>query len=138
MTQTCLQLNLHHSVVACCYKSVRRIVAQEAVEMQKAIIFGHMGSKTVDLEMDETSFFHYSEVLDVDGEQTRRHYYYVRVGVLQRGDLSKLYLYSLGLTHADGDKAPPPPLSVPGCNSIPDSVSPGWPCGVAVLGRAVV
>lgn len=111
LTHTCLQLNLHRAVVGSFYSTARRIIAQDAVTRQNRIVFGHLGSMTVDVEMDESSFTHYSEVVEVNGIQTRRHYYYVWVGVLQRGDMGKLWIHSLGLPHADGDKAPPPPLS---------------------------
>ena len=111
LTHTCLQLNIDSGVVGSFYRTARRILAQDAVDQQNRLVFGHNGSATVDVEMDEVSFNHYSEVLEVDGVCWRRHYYYAWVGVLQRGDMPKLWMTSLGLTHADGDKAPPPPLS---------------------------
>ena len=111
LTHTCLQLNVTREVVRAFYKTARRIVAEDAVSRQRRVVFGREGSKTVDVEMDECSFTHYSEIVQVNGIDTRRHYYYTWLGVLQRGDMTKLWMRSLGLNHADGDKAPPPPLS---------------------------
>ena len=110
LSHTCQQLDLNEKTVGEWFSIARRVMASDALERQSKIRFGQNGTKTIVVEADETQIFHWSEVLEEGGVQFRRHYYYVWLGVVARGDLSTLYLTPVGLTISDGEKGAVPPL----------------------------
>lgn len=111
LSHTCQQLDLNEGTVGAWYQTARRIMAADALERQAQIRFGQQGPMTVVIEADETQIFHWSEMVTEGGMTFRRHWWYVWLGVVARGDLSTLYLTPVGLTKSDGDKGAVPPLS---------------------------
>ena len=72
-THTALQLKVSASAVTPWYATARRIMAADAVRRQETIKFGHLGTKTVYVEADESSFVHWSELVQIDAEDVRTH-----------------------------------------------------------------
>ena len=103
------------------YAVARRIMCWDAVRRQTQIKFGGgPGGATTELEADEHVFFHWKEEVAVEsteGVDTSmlkhwRHFWYVWIGVIQRGAPEKFWLQSMGITSSldTGGGAPPPPL----------------------------
>lgn len=80
-----------------------------AVQTQSGVKFGQrpLGATTI-LEADESRMFSWTEEIDEGGVSIRRHFYYVWVGVLERGDRNKFWLVPVGITHSDGEGRLPP------------------------------
>lgn len=110
LSHTCQQLDLNEKTVGEWYRLARRIMAADALERQSKIRFGRRGTTTTVIEADETQLFHWSEEVSEQGVSFRRHWWYVWLGVIERGDLTKLYLTPVGLTKSDGEKGAVPPL----------------------------
>jgi len=63
---------------------------------------------TVDVEADETVVAKYCQTEQIDGAEKLVHYFYVWVGMLQRGCPDKLYLVPAGVTRSvDQGRLPP-------------------------------
>lgn len=111
LSHTCQQLDLNENTVGDWYRIARRIMASDALERQSKIRFGGRGPKTTVIEADETQLFHWSEEVNENGVSFRRHWWYVWLGVIERGDLTKMHLTPVGVTKSDGEKGAVPPLS---------------------------
>ena len=70
--------------------------------------FGGRGTATTDIEADETVFGHWRRVDPATGEVV--HYWWVWLGVAQRGDHTKLWLKPVGVTESRGEQGRVPPL----------------------------
>ena len=62
-------------------------MGRDASRRQGQIGFGGRGTLTTDIEADEAQFFHWSET---DAEGSVSHVLYIWVGVVGRGDSSKV------------------------------------------------
>ena len=111
LSHTCQQLDLNEKTVSEWYRTARRIMAADALERQARIVFGRRGPKTTVLEADETKIRHWSEQVTEGGVTFRRHWWYVLLGVLERGNLEKFYFTPVGLVKSDGELGRIPPLS---------------------------
>ena len=86
------ELGLNEKTVAAMYREVRLVIGQDVLLRQKAIVFGNRGSRTVDIEADETVI----KKFKVDGEAVW--YFYVWLGIMERGNPNTLYLLLLILS----------------------------------------
>ena len=80
-----------------------------AIETQNQIVFGQrpLGATTI-LEADESKMFRWTEEVYENGVPIQRHFYYVWLGVLERGDRTKFWMIPIGITHSDGEGKIPP------------------------------
>ena len=108
---TAKQLNLSEDTVQSYFRLGRLICGQDALHRQQKIVFGRRGDETTDIEIDEHSWHGW--------QVGNMHYFYVWIGIQQRGDLSKLWLMPLrgsdpdmplGVVHSR-DEARVPPLT---------------------------
>lgn len=76
---------------------------------------------TVDVEADETVVAKFSQDEVVEGKVQKVFYYYVWLGVLQRGDPEKMYLVPVGLTRSV-DQGRLPPLKPSAWKGICDKI----------------
>ena len=109
MTFTARQLKISENAVREYYTMARCIMAMGALERQSKIKFGGFGTKTVDIEIDEHVFFVWE-----DGDIK---YFYVYIGVIQRGNMQTLWMAPLigtdplmppGVTHSTKEVRVPP------------------------------
>ena len=70
--------------------------------------FGGNGAATTDVEADESQFAHWRVVDPATGKVV--HYWWVWLGVVQRGDFTKLWLKPIGVTESHGEQGRVPPL----------------------------
>lgn len=111
---TARELNLSSETVSRIYNLARMVIAEDAVALQSEITFGGRGADTTEVEADESSFS--SWTITGEGGAPDHHYWYVWVGVLQRGDPKKLYMtpffqsedLPLGISRCVGEKRTPP------------------------------
>ncbi|CAE7295465.1 MCM7, partial [Symbiodinium sp. CCMP2592] len=104
ITHTVHQLAVDEKVVSW-YRTARQIMVWDILRLQDVMIFGK-GSETIDVEADESQFQSWSIVNDSSGART--YYWYVWLGVIQRGNPSNFYLESLGVTVSHGEPRVPP------------------------------
>lgn len=113
-TTTARELHLSENTVRELYDMAATVCADNAIRMQKDMVFGWRGDETTEIEADETCFAKWS----VDGApgEPQRHFFYVWVGICQRGDLTKLWLTPLvqsaelpvGVSCCEGERRIPP------------------------------
>ena len=86
------------------------IMAEDALLRQTKIVFGGLGgSLTCHIEADESAFFHWREYGHHVGEpDVPTHFWYVWVGIRQRGDPTKLWLAEVGVTKSEREARVPP------------------------------
>ncbi len=105
VTTCCKMLGLSEQVVRDFYATARRIMSADALRKQAAIVFGQLpDNKTCDFEPDEAQFFSW---VDKTGEE-RVYYFWVWLGVAQRGAPDHLYLKERGITESRGEGRLPP------------------------------
>jgi hypothetical protein len=113
VTQVARELDLNDGIVAELFDVARTVVADDMLHKQSSLQFAGEGRSTVEIEVDESCFQHWSIQRDVASE--REHYFYVWIGLCQRGDLSKLFLAPIvqraelpvGVAQSAGDGRPP-------------------------------
>ena len=88
VTLTARQLNVHPDLVQKWYDTCRDVIADDAVYLQSQIKHGGHAPITVDIEADESVFFKW-KVPNDDPEKTQ-YFYWVWLGVIERGKLDKL------------------------------------------------
>ena len=109
MTFTCRQLGVGPTLVSRWYATARRIMARYAIWRHSQIVFGRRGSLTTDVEADESKFFGWKErTQGIDGEVRTTYYWFVWLGVVQRGNTETLWMHPVGITHSEGEPRIPP------------------------------
>jgi hypothetical protein len=84
-------------------KAARCVMAWGAVQQQKDIVLGKLaGGITAECEADETEVGHWRQDEIHDGKAIKVWYWYVWVGILQRGDPSKFFICELGVSQSRG------------------------------------
>ena len=120
LTCICRELNLNEAVVTCIIDVARLVLAEDAVLRQQEVVFGRFRhGKTCDVEVDESCFGKWRVPADLVAGKPQQNFWYVWVGVVQRGDLSKIWLapveqssaLPLGVTMNWGVNPRLPPLS---------------------------
>lgn len=97
-------------------------MATAALKHQEWVKFGGLeNGATVDVEADETVVAQFSQDEVVEGKVQKVFYYYVWLGVLQRGDPEKMYLVPVGLTRSV-DQGRLPPLKPSAWKGICDKI----------------
>ena len=92
LSHTCQQLDLDEQTVGDWYRTARRIMAADALARQAKLVFRRRGPKTTVLEADETKLRQWSEEVTEGGVTFRRHWWYVWLGVLERGESGQVLL----------------------------------------------
>ncbi|CAE7810810.1 MCM7, partial [Symbiodinium necroappetens] len=105
ITHTVKQLAVDEKVVSRWYRTARQIMVWDILRLQDAMVFGK-GKETIDVEADESQFQNWGVINDSSGART--YYWYVWLGVIQRGNPSNFYLESLGVTVSHGEPRVPP------------------------------
>ena len=92
------------------------------LEKQCHMVFGRRGVATTDVEVDETCLQSWTTKEPTpEGAEETKHYFFVVLGIRQRGDLSKLWLrfvvqgkdldLHVGITRCVGENKRVPPVS---------------------------
>ncbi|CAK0843349.1 unnamed protein product [Prorocentrum cordatum] len=116
VTYSMRHTGLGETAVSALYRKVRHIMAWDAVREQGALVFGvKPDGRTTEVESDAHVFFSWTEPgteadKDEDGIiPVRIHYFYVWIGVMERGNLRNSHFREVGITKARncGDGGPP-------------------------------
>ena len=92
-----LELGVNEDIISGWYRQKRLITGADALRRQRAIVFGGRGDKTVHIEADETVVRSFK----VDGQLVW--YFYVWLGIKERGNPCTLWLTPSGLKKSEGE-----------------------------------
>ena len=98
-TTAVLLLKADARIVQQAYDSARDVMHFDALRRQKKLVFGGRGSITTDIEADCSAFLKWKEV---HGDEVW-YYYWVVLGVMERGRPHTLWLKVLGARYAVGE-----------------------------------
>ena len=116
LTTIARDLNVHNKQASQWIDKALAIVENDMLARQSKMVFGKRGSLTTDVEVDETCLQMWSVH---EPEQEPTHFFFVVLGIRQRGDMSKFWLrfvaqsddLPLGITSSQGIHRRVPPVS---------------------------
>ena len=109
LTHAVLQAGLGEDACRTYYATARAVMAWKAIQLQSQLKLGEVGDRTTEVEADEHVFKSWSASVAGDqGVDTMHYFWYCIVGIIQRGDPTKLLLEPMGINLSKGEPRPPP------------------------------